>query len=117
EFGGQFFTHLAVAAKTEPGEQRRAAEDDRVAIVVDEIFYCLFDALKLLLEVRVHELAHGARGIHNHETVREHFVEFIDECVSSRRSDVAYTSAPSVHASFLLMFVRKTSRRSKGSCR
>src|SRR5246127_922367 len=81
------------------------------------IFSGLLHDVRLFPQEGVELLGQGARGIYNHKTVREHFLEFIGECVSSRRSDVAYTSAPSVHASFLPMFVRKTSRRSKGSSR
>lgn len=43
---GQFLSQLAIAPKRQPGKQRRAAEDDRVAIVLDQVRHGVFDPLQ-----------------------------------------------------------------------
>jgi len=97
EFFRELFTKLAVGAERQTGKERRAAEDNRVTIIFDEILDGFFDATELLLEVVIDQLAHLTGGIQDHEAFRKHSIKLVHQSIAPRRSDMTDASAPAVH--------------------
>ncbi len=82
---------------TELGEQRRAADDDRIAFVLHQIGGGFFYALQLALEVGVHQLTNGSRAVEDHKTLGQHLIKFINQRIAPRGGNVTDFSAPTVH--------------------
>src|SRR6185312_13414543 len=75
EFVREFFAELTVAAERQSSKERRAAEDDRIAIVIDQILDGFLDATQLFFKVAVDQLTHRAGGVEHHESFGKHFVK------------------------------------------
>src|SRR6185295_4812398 len=104
EFVREFFAELTVTAERQASKERRAAENDRVAVVIDQILDGFLDATQLFFKVAVDQLTHRAGGVEHHESFGKHFVKLINQRVTARRCHVADASAPSVHVYDLLIF-------------
>jgi hypothetical protein len=78
-------------------EQRRAADDDRIALVIDEIRGRFLNALQLALEIGIDKLPDRAGAVQDHKSFRQHFVKFVNQSIAARWGDVTNFCSPAVH--------------------